>query len=92
MEWNGANSRACVPTALALMSDDVLSSTRAEIAHSTSPFSVGVYVCEGDVHNPTFRSLPLVYVSEEVVGTFSPSHPPSIPIASHSAPLPPHLF
>lgn len=64
--FNGLDARAHDPSLPLSMSEDVLVSTADTLASSPSPFSVGVYACDGEMDAVTYRPLPLVYVSEEV--------------------------
>lgn len=66
-EWNGNDSRAFLPTESLRESTSVFSPAPSGVSESSSPFSIGVYVCDGagDVDS-AFRPLSLFYVSEHV--------------------------
>lgn len=79
-DWNGEDSRAFVPSISLTDATAVVTSSPAGVLESTSPFSIGVYICE-DIEGgeTTFRPLPLLYVSEKVANDrakASPSFPP----------------
>lgn len=66
-EWNGNDSRAFLPSESLKESTSVFSPSPSGVSESSSPFSIGVYVCDraGD-DDSAFRPLSLFYVSEHI--------------------------